>query len=466
MKFINLSFLIIFIVGCSIKQDLNYAVIDDFNDENETYFIDETWYKKYNQPYLNELIDLALKTNYDLKQAGLNLEQAYANLGISELDLLPTLSGSAGANTARNIDRSDDWSENYRSGFNVSYELDLFGKIRSSINSQAWSASATYYDLENVRLTLINSVVSGYFEMLYLNESLKWTQENLQNYYKLRDIVKAKYDLGRSEFMDYEQMNSNILNLENRILSLKKQIESNKLFLRKLIGADFKENGGEFYNPILKSILIKEFNQNLPSLENIGFLGVDMNVPFTALSNRPDIRTALSTLNSGFYNYKVSKLNFFPSISLGGGISGNGDSTNDAITYSSANGTLSIALPFLDYGRLSKRLKISKLAFEKNRLNYEKTLSNAANEVLNLYKNYQIELENLANLEKTYESTKKIAEIYNAKYNAGNSEFRDFINAKTSEINAFINVLSQRYNVIVSENKIYKFMIFSNFINL
>ncbi|MBQ7675958.1 MAG: TolC family protein, partial [Campylobacter sp.] len=203
---------------------------------------------------------------------------------------------------------------------------------------------------------------------------------------------------------------------------------------------------------------ILEFERNLNSINSVKFLGVDLEVPFLALSNRPDVRQALANLNSGFYNYKVSKLNFFPSITLGAGLNGSGAEANDAFDLKLFNGSISISLPFLDYPRLKQRLKISELAFEKSRVNYEKTLSNAVNEVRNLYELYGLELKTLENLQKNYKTQAQISEIYRAKYDAGAIEFRDYINAETSRVNSMIDLLSQRYNVLNTEIAIYKAM--------
>ena len=163
-KVILSGVLAVWICGCASNQgEIKYEPKQNFKDENATYQIDTLWYKKYNESYLNKLVDQALANNYDLKTAALNVESAYANLGLNRADLFPTLSGSVGGSRGRDISTSSNWSKTYSSGFNVSYELDLFGKIRSAVNSSEWSAKASEFDLENARLTLINSVVSGYF---------------------------------------------------------------------------------------------------------------------------------------------------------------------------------------------------------------------------------------------------------------------------------------------------------------
>ncbi len=441
-KVILSGVLAVFIGGCASNQgEIKYEPKQNFKDENATYQIDTLWYKKYNESYLNKLVDQALTNNYDLKTAALNVESAYANLGLNRADLFPTLSGSVGGSRGRDISTSSNWSKTYSSGFNVSYELDLFGKIRSAVNSSEWSAKASEFDLENARLTLINSVVSGYFEMLYLNDSLKWTRQNLSDYREIEKIIKAKYDYGKSEQLDYRQIKNSILGLENRVLEIQKNIEDNRKYMRNLISSSM------------------QFNDNTNSISSIKFQGVDLDVPYTALSNRPDIRAAISRLNSSFYDNQTAQLNFFPSINLGAGLSsGQAGRADDSFKLNFLSGNVSISLPFLDYARLENRLKISEIDFRKNVVNYEQTLSTATNEVLNLYRIYEINLATLKNLSAAYDEKARIADLYAAKYEAGSSELKDMLEARTDAVDAKISELNQKYLTLQNEAAIYRAM--------
>lgn len=441
-KVILSGFLAVWICGCASNQsEVKYEPTEKFKDENASYEIDPLWYKKYNESYLNKLVDQALANNYDLKTAALNVESAYANLGLNRADLFPTLNSSWNGGARRDISTGDNWSKTYSSGFNVSYELDLFGKIRSSVSANEWSARASEFDLENARLTLINSVVSGYFEMLYLNDSLKWTRQSLNDYREIERIVKAKYDYGKSEQLDYRQIQNSILGLQNKILDIQKNIEENRKYMRNLISSSM------------------QFNDNTNSISSIKFQGVDLAVPYTALSNRPDIRAAISRLNSSFYDEQTARLNFFPSINLGAGLnSAQSSRADDSFKLNFLSGNVSISLPFLDYARLENRLKISEIDFRKNVVNYERTLSAATNEVLNLYRIYEINRASLKNLSAAYDEKARIADLYAAKYEAGSSELKDMLEARTDAVDAKISELNQKYLTLQNEAAIYRAM--------
>lgn len=271
----NLIFLVAFLAifsGCTARQMLNYEPSENFKDENLSFQIDSNWYKLYNQNYLNELISLVLKQNIDLKISAINLAKAYENAGLITADFFPTISANSGFSANRDILVNDNFSKSYSNRIGASFELDLFGKILASKNSAEWFAKASEFDLQAAKLSLINSITNSYFKGLYLNEALNFTEQNLQSYEKLGEIVQVKFEYGKSEMIELKQIQSSILSLKNRRLSLISQIQNNELFMRNLLNAD--------QNFTLPNIQI----------ESVKFLGVDLNVPYTALSNRPDLR--------------------------------------------------------------------------------------------------------------------------------------------------------------------------------
>lgn len=429
-------FVAIFISGCAIKE-LDYEVVENFSDENIS--VDREWYKNYNQKILNEYADLALRQSSDLRTAMLNIDAAYANAGLSRSDLIPTLSAGHDMSRSRKIDRGDEFRSGFSTSVGVSYELDLFGKFRSSMQARKWDIEASFFDLESVKLSLVNSVVSEYFYMLYLNDAIKFTRENLEIYQNQKEIISAKYSLGRSGLIELRQIEQSYISLENRLNSLNKELENVKKLLRDLLGSEL------------------EFSRNLPSILSVKPQGVSLEVPFSALSNRPDLRANISRINSAFYDHKRAKLNFYPSISLGANLSSKGN-FDESFEMSDLSGLISIKLPFLDYSRLKSRLKISEIEFNKAVVQYEKSLNLATNEVRNLYKIYEIESKNLENLKANYQKTSEIAELYRIKYESGSAELKSYLEAKNLANSAMIDMLNGHYNLLNSEISVYKAM--------
>ncbi|NLK67270.1 MAG: TolC family protein [Campylobacteraceae bacterium] len=439
-------FLALFLVGCAPKSTVdNYRVVSEFKDEE--FLVEREWYIGYQEFKLNELVSLGLKNNSDLKLSALNIASAMARAGLVEADLYPTLSGSLSGESGRDISVQQEWRDSFNSNIMASYEVDLYGKIRDSVNSANWDVVASEFDMESVKLNLVNSIVDSYFKALFINDSLRLLDENLQNYKKLYAITKAKRDYGRDSGINLLELNKSILNLESKILSYKKDRERNLELLRNLLNLKPEE-----------SLKLESLNLESLSLRDVAFQGVDLSVPSYAISNRPDLRKGISSINSAFYNYKVSQKNFYPSLSLGASLTASSDSFRGITELDFLSGSVRLNLPFLDYKRLKENLKIKEIEFEKRVVEYERALIKALNEVSLYYKEYEISLTNLALFEDILKNSQSLSKLYLDKYNYGNAELKDYLDAKNSEISARINLLNEKYKTLNSEILIYKAM--------
>lgn len=427
MRYIFTIFICILISGCASKK-LDYEIKD-------VEFYTPQWYKDFNQTMLNNLIDMALKNNEDIGVAALNLEIAMINAGIASDKFIPSMSGEIGANSSRDISKSDEFSSSFNSKFSLSYELDIFGKIYDSYKSKEWLWSASRSTLENLRLTIINQVANGYFNILYLNDSLRSLEANLNNAKMLDNIVTLKYENGKEELLAIKQSEQNILKLQNQIYSTKRSLELS-------------------YES-LKNLTRSEVRFDELSLSGVEFVGIS-EFDISKLSNRPDISEAVAKLNSSFYEYRLSQKNLLPSLSLGASLSDSDKEFKNSFNFNQLGGILSFSLPFLDYFKLQKHIKVSELEFNKLRLNYEKTLKNAINEALkyiNFYQNDKITYDNLAIM---MENQDKIVNIYKNKYQEGSVELKDLLEAQNNLISAQISLLNQKFELLNDELGYYK----------
>ncbi|QKF64793.1 TolC family protein [Campylobacter corcagiensis] len=441
-NFINLVFLVFILVGCAGKTAVDNYKVQEFIDENESFTINEKWYLGYDQKPLNLLIDRALVANKELEIAALNSLQALARVGLIKADLLPTFMASWGVESGRDISVSQEWKDSFSSNLSISYELDLYGKIKDSVSSSQWSAKASIYDLKAAKLNVINLVVDSYFRELYLRDTLMLLDENLKNYKSLKNIVNLKVNLGKSMPMEALEVEKSILNLQNQILNFKKDRVANLEILRNLLYLKPDET----------------INLDGKALLDIKFMGVDMSVPVYALSNRPDIRSFISQINSSFYDYKVRQKSFYPTISLGGSLSSSSSDFSGSGELDFLSGSIRINLPFLDYNRLKANLKISELEFEKRVATYKNALYKALNEVSRFYSDYTNSLLRLENSSKISSNAAKLSSLYYTRYTLGKAELKDYLEAKNAEISAKTSLINEKYKALQSEISVYKAM--------
>lgn len=442
MKKISIILAAFLLGGCAVTQiNENYEQILLKDDANLTanFRLEREWWRGYNELALNELISLALKNNIDLAKSAIAVNKALAQAGVLQADLVPSFNANLGAETGKNIKTGGSWNESYKSGISLSYEIDLWRKLANSADAAMWEANATKYDLEAARLTLINSVADAYFEAKYQKESINLYEKTLKNYEELEAIIKAKFELGKEEELSLKQVKSSVISSKNRILNAAKSLDAAEKTLRNLLNVR------------------PEFELNLGgNLSNISPQGVNLNVPLYVIGARPDLQAAISRIKEALLEVKVSEKSFYPSITVGAGLSGSGDSASEGLKLNFLSGNIAINLPFLNYSKLKSKLKISELEFEAMKLNYAQTLTTALNEIDAGYKNLQKDEAVLQNLNENLRNLSSISDIYKLKYDYGKTELKNYLEAQNSLLEGRIGALAQKYKILQDEIGIYK----------
>ena len=442
MKKISIILAALLLGGCAVTQiNENYEQILLKDDANLTanFRLEREWWLGYNEPALNELISLALKNNIDLAKSAIAVNKALAQAGVLQADLVPSFNANLGAETGKNIKTGGSWNESYKSGVSLSYEIDLWRKLANSADAAMWEANATKYDLEAARLALINSIADAYFEAKYQKESINLYEKTLKNYEELEAIIKAKFELGKEEELSLKQVKSSVISAKNRILNANKSLDAAEKTLRNLLNVR------------------PEFELNLSgNLSDISPQGVNLNVPLYVIGARPDLQAAISRIKEALLGVKVSQKSFYPSITVGAGLSGSGDSASEGLKLNFLSGNIAINLPFLNYSKLKSKLKISELEFEAMKLNYAQTLTTALNEIDANYKNLQKDEAVLRNLNENLRNLSSISDIYKLKYDYGKTELKNYLEAQNSLLEGRIGVLAQKYKILQDEIGIYK----------
>ena len=440
MKKISIILAAFLLGGCAVTQiNENYEQILLKEDASADIKINREWWTGYDEARLNELIGLALKNNIDLAKSAVAVNKALAQAGVLQADLVPSFNANLGAETGKNIKTGGSWSESYKSGISLSYEIDLWRKLANSADAAMWEANATKYDLQAARLALINSVADAYFEAKYQKESINLYEKTLKNYEELESIIKAKFELGKEEELSLKQVKSSVISAKNRILNASKSLDAAEKTLRNLLNVR------------------PEFELNLSgNLSDISPQGVNLNVPLYVIGARPDLQAAVSRIKEALLGVKVSEKSFYPSITVGAGLSGSGDSASEGLKLNFLSGNIAINLPFLNYSKLKSKLKISELEFETMKLNYAQTLTTALNEIDAGYKNLQKDEAILRNLNENLRNLSSISDIYKLKYDYGKTELKNYLEAQNSLLEGRISLLAQKYKILQDEIGIYK----------
>ena len=456
MKLSKLTFAVA--LGLAVSACSNMSSDSSLNQAQETYqnyeniskqfSIDEQWWRGYNDPQLNALVDQAIKNNLDLAKSAISVNRALYNANLVGANLVPTFSGSGSSSASKGIGSSNNTNSvgtstvSNTASFKLSYTVDLWRRLADTASAAEWEHKATQEDLKAARLSLINSVVATYYQIAYYKDAIAVTNRTIKNYEQISSILNNKLKVGAIDPLAVEQAQQATLSARNSVVGLETSLKTAEQTMRNLLNL--------------------QPNQPLPSrypnILNVKLQGVDTNVPISAIANRPDVVARLSRLQSAFKTLTATEKSWFPTLTLGGAISGSARSTSNVADNPIANGMFSFDLPFLDWNRVKNNVKISEADYTTARINYEQSITTALNEIDSYYYTYNQARSSLGLLEQTYEKNRKISTYYQNRYNQGVAEFRDWISAMNTELSSQISVLNQKYTILTNENLVYQAM--------
>ena len=421
----------------SLESELNYT-----QEVREKFQADLDWWKAYNNDELNYLTSFALKNNPDMLKAAVKIQKQLANLNLSESDLFPTLTGSLGASSQKKLNDGKKSTQTFSGELALNYEIDLYGKIADARDAQEFELNATVADAESARLSVVNSVVDLYFNLLYLRDTIELTQKNIDTYRSLLDIASARFNTGKADKLEITQARQSLIAEQTALLNAQTQYKEMEQSLRNVL--NLKPSDGFVLG---KASILKQ-----------PLLTPHLSVPVSVLANRPDLTAAQYRLKKAFKTVKVSEKSWYPTISLNGAIGSSSDRAKSTFDFPYLLGGVSVNLPFLDWNSVKNNVKIAKADYDIALIDFKDALAQALNEVAYYSFAYGKTEHIYANVEKTVENNRQITAYYRARHQAGKASFKDVLQAVADENAARKNLLAQKYQLIKYENLLFKAM--------
>lgn len=420
-----------------------------YDDITKQYQINEQWWQGYGDGELNRIVDLAIKNNLDLAKSGIAVNKALYNANLVGANLVPTFSGSGSVSAVKGLGSAS--SNNVSTGvsttaaqaaFNLSYTIDLWQRLADTASAAEWVHKATVEDLKATRLSLINSVVTTYYQLAYYRDAIRITEESIKNYEQISRILSNKLNAGAIDRLAVDQAQQAVLNARNKVIELRTSQKVAEQTLRNLLNVHPN-------TPL---------NIRYPNIMNVKLQGVDLNVPVSAIANRPDVVASLQRLQSAFKTLTATEKSWFPTLTIGGSITSSAGNIGNIADNPVGSSVLSLDLPFLDWNRVKNNVKISETDYVTARLNYEQKITSALNEIDRYYYSYTQSRSSLKMLQDTYNHDKRISSYYKNRYEQGVSEFREWINAMNTERSSQLAMLNAKYSILANENAVYQAM--------
>ncbi|MFT8243065.1 efflux transporter outer membrane subunit [Roseomonas sp. BN140053] len=200
---------------------------------------DPQWWAGFGSPELNRLMAEAAAGNFDLAAAAARIRQADAQLRIAGSALFPQLDGGANVTRSRPAGSNGNrfrGTTTYDLSLSASYELDLWGRIRSTTDAAAFTARASRFDAAAVGLTTEASVANTYFQVLEAAAELRVEEENLDAAQRTLAVIRAQVTAGTATGLDLAQQETVVAQQQANIPPLRQSIAQNTLALATLVG--------------------------------------------------------------------------------------------------------------------------------------------------------------------------------------------------------------------------------------
>ncbi len=404
--------------------------------------VDRDWWKGYADAQLNALEEQALANNTDLAKSAISVNKALYQARRIGADLVPTFTAGADASRSKNLDSGNSGDPSYGADLGISYELDLWQRLRNETSAAEWTLKATEQDLETARLTLTAGVADAYFNWRYLQEALNLTEASLKNYEQILTIAEDRNKLGKTDGLEPLNARQAVLSAQNSLMTYQTDLKTIEQNLRDLlnIGPD------ETLNLTPSSLLDMESD------------GPNLNVPLAALSLRPDVRAAEYRLQSAFRSREATEASLYPSITVGATLSTSSDTVGTMFNIPFLGGNIKINLPFLQWNTLRWDVKTSEAEFEEAKLDLENAVNTALNEVDAQYFGYEKTLEQVANMRRELEADIRAAAYHESRWKSGAGELEDWLSALNTCYSSRISLIKGKYDLISRENAIYRAM--------
>ena len=408
-------------------------------------FANLEWWELFDDAELLALIETALINNKELAIAMARIEEARASLGFVRADQFPNLNAGAGAARGNVIPGAvvpGSINETFVLAANLSFEVDLWGKLRRSTEAARAELLATVEARNVVTITLISDVASIYLLLLDLDERLEIARRTKVTRQDSLNIIEARFDKGTVPLIDVNQAQIELADAVAELFALERQLGLAKNSLNVLLG----RNPGPVargHHGVVATLSIPDIPAGLPS---------------ELLERRPDVRQAAQQLAAQTARIGVAEALRFPSLSLTGTL---GLASNDLSGFlSSSNKVWGISAdllgPVFDAGRNKSRVEAERARTEQLLNNYQLTVLRSFQEVedaLIEIRTFRMEAEAR---EAQVSAAQSATRLSRARYNGGVTSYLEVLESERSLFRAELLASATRREQVVSIISLYK----------
>jgi NodT family efflux transporter outer membrane factor (OMF) lipoprotein len=402
----------------------------------------QDWWRVFEDPTLDSLIETAYEQNPTLRVAGTRVLEARAQQAIAVGNIFPQAQQSTGSYARANIgsnfplfgpllsllpanQRSGAFS-NWNYGFNLSWELDLWGRLRRSIESNNASLDASVENYDDALVTLLADVATNYAQYRIAQQRIKIAKDNVRIQEGILALAQERFRVGTTNRLDVEQARTILEQTRSTIPSLQITLGQANDTLCTLLGMpphDLEPDlgpGPELGSPPMP---------NTPAWVATG-------IPADLLRRRPDVRSAERQVAAQSAQIGVAEAALYPTIAINGFIGWDATDLTKLFETKSFLGFIvpSFSWNILNYGRILNNVRLQTARTEELIAAYQNRVLTAAREVQIPLRGFLRSQEQAEDLARSVEAAKAATQLGVQQYRTGTIDFNRVFNLETTQV--------------------------------
>jgi multidrug efflux system outer membrane protein len=378
-----------------------------------------TWWTGFGDTELTSIIDRARRDNLDIAQAVARLKQAREGLVQARASLLPTVTGSAGY--SRNLLDSVGPRDNFSIGADASYQADLFGGTRRSIEAARASEQASGYDLATVQTSIAAEAARNYLLARQYQAALKIARDSLAIQDDNLEIVGFRVQAGLVSSLDQEQVRAQRAQTAAQVPT----IEQNYAAAVNRLGVLTGQAPGA-----LKAEL--EAVQPIP----MGPADIPTGIPGDVLRQRPDVRSAERNLGAATAQIGVQKAALYPALNITGNIGTSASALGSLANVITGGLFAGLTQLIFDGGRTRSRVRSQEAAAEGALAAYKSTVLTSLEDVENALQSLQAAKQRQREFAVALDASNAAAILARSQYRAGLTDITTLNNSEAALLSA------------------------------
>ena len=413
----------------------------------------DTWWERFHDPSLNRLIARARTYNPDLKKAAERIVEARAARHAATSALFPTLNANAGVthgHVTQEVPNSlaGKTGNIVDTGFDATWELDLFGAVRRAVESANASAEAVEEDYRDTMVSLLAEVAANYILYRTYDERVRLAEANILTQRETVQLATRLLTAGLVPELDVSQATTNLATSESLVPRLRNQRSQAANSLSILVGG---------YPGTIETMLTN--GKGIPTVGGQSRIGL----PADLVRSRPDIRRAERLLAAQTALIGVAQADLLPHFTLAGDLqlqagsfNNLGSGFNNLGNGESYSFGPSLRWKIFSAGRVQDIIHIEESRTRQAYLSYESTVLKAVNEVENTLASVANERDRLASLETAVTAARKSASLVKNNYSLGLVDFERVLDTDRAIFSAEDEAATSRGQIAANYVSLFK----------